>query len=959
MKKSLGSIGTLTIVGLLGFVPCQGEQREPNPQSESSVTAVELTDRMLQRRAVEAVIWGMPVVNYDLMYQAAVRGAKGDFNQIIYWSRLPDWKIQTLTPNPDSIYLMPFINTKDVGPIVIEIPPADQGSITGTVMDVWQCALEDVGPAGLDKGEGGKYLILPPGYKDKVPAGYIALPSDTYEGYALLRSIPKSGNESDVAKAVAYGKRIKLYPLSQAAKPAPTTFLDVVDVVYDGTITYDLRFFESLNRIVQAEPWLERDKAMIDQLNSIGIEKGKPFNPDQKTQHILNDAAREAHAWLVARYEASFSSPYYQRGHWARPGSRELLEGQATFFAKPDVYPVDVRGVTFSYAYFTPKHLGAGSSYLLTIADKDGRLLDGGTTYRLNVPANVPVTQYWSATVYDRATHAPIRNAQWPSRSSHTPGLEKNSDGSVDIYFGPKASAGKESNWVPTSTDGGFEVLFRFYGPEKPLFDKTWKLPDIEKVSEPVVSTKDTHDWIGTETIKTRDGDFQFKNGYPTPEATEKLYELRTFNRAVESYLHLVTIMSMFYMQKGLTDFGLDAANKFLIFEKMDAQSLFLTPNTESVYGMQFLDLKRDGPTIVEVPAGLLGGFSTMWQQSLIGIGPTGVDKGKGGKFLLLPPDHQAETPAEYFSAKSPTYGVWLGVRGFLVNGKSDQAVAQMKTIRIYPLARAEDPPAMTFLNGSGKAINTIFPDTYEYFESLATLVEKEPVDAIPSSDRFLLASIGIEKNKSFTPDTKTKQLLAEAARVGAAMARANTFASRDPMAKVYPDRRWEWAFVGGSATWDAQGYVNIDNRAAWNYAATGNSPAMVQRTVGSGSQYLMATRDASGAFLDGGKNYRLHLPPKVPVKLFWSVVVYDALSRSELQNGEKFPSVSQYTGPVANADGSVDVYFGPQAAIGKEKNWIKTTAGKGWFLYLRFYSPTEAFFNQTWKPDDIVEVNF
>jgi hypothetical protein len=346
-----------------------------------------------------------------------------------------------------------------------------------------------------------------------------------------------------------------------------------------------------------------------------------------------------------------------------------------------------------------------------------------------------------------------------------------------------------------------------------------------------------------------------------------------------------------------------------------------------------------------------------MWQASLLGVGPTGVDKGKGGKFLLLPPDYKGEPPPGYFTARSPTYGVWFGVRGFLVNGKSDQAVALMKTTKIYPLSKATDAPAMIFLNGSGKTIDTIFPDNYEYFESLAAVVENQPVDAITPSDRFLLASIGIEKGKPFNPDTKTQQLLAEAARVGAAMARANTFASLDPAARVYPDRRWEWAFVGGSASWDAQGYVNVDNRAAWNYAATGNSPAMVERTVGSGSQYLVVTRDASGAFLDGGKNYRLHLPPNVPVKLFWSIVVYDSQSRSELQNGERFPSVSQYTGPVANTDGSVDIYFSPQAPTGKEKNWIKTVPGKGWFPYLRFYSPTEAFFDKTWKPDDIVEM--
>jgi hypothetical protein len=456
-------------------------KREGDSKGETGLSPSELAEGTVYRRAVEAVIWGMPAVNYDLMYQAMVRETKGACNQIAYWSRLPDWKIQTLTPNPDAIYITPFTNTADVGPVVLEIPPADEGSITGTVMDVWQCALEDVGPAGVDKGQGGKYLILPPGYKDKAPEGYIPLASDTFEGYALLRSIPKSGSEADVARAVAYGKRIRLYPLAHAANPPATTFVDAVDVVYDSTIRYDLRFFESLSRIVQTQPWLERDKVMIDQLKSIGIEKGKAFNPDARMQAVLNDAAREAHVWLVARYEASFA-PYYEGGRWALPGSPELLEGQATFFAKPDVYPVDVRGVTFSYAYFTPKHLGAGSAYLLTIADKDGRLLDGGTTYRLAVPANAPVRQYWSATVYDRGTHAPIRNARWPSRSSQTPGLQKNADGSVDVYFGPTAPAGKESNWVPTSTDGGFEVLFRFYGPEKPLFEKTWRLPDIERI---------------------------------------------------------------------------------------------------------------------------------------------------------------------------------------------------------------------------------------------------------------------------------------------------------------------------------------------------------------------------------------------------------------------------------------------------------------------------------------------
>ncbi len=184
------------------------------------------------------------------MFQA-MKDAQADFNQVVYWSRPLSWKNQTLTPNPDTIYVFPFFNTKDVGPMVLEIPPAEEGaSITGSIDDAWQTALEDVGPAGVDKGKGGKYLILPPGYQDKVPDGYIALPSETYTGFVILRSNLKSGSDADITKAVAYGKRVKFYPLSQAANPPPTKFVDAIDVLFDSTIPYDVRFFETLDRFV-------------------------------------------------------------------------------------------------------------------------------------------------------------------------------------------------------------------------------------------------------------------------------------------------------------------------------------------------------------------------------------------------------------------------------------------------------------------------------------------------------------------------------------------------------------------------------------------------------------------------------------------------------------------------------------------------------------------------------------
>ncbi len=471
--------------------------------------------------------------------------------------------------------------------------------------------------------------------------------------------------------------------------------------------------------------------------------------------------------------------------------------------------------------------------------------------------------------------------------------------------------------------------------------------------------TTDSHGWLGADTVKTRSGDFEFRNSYPAGDTTQRLREALVFNRAVEAYLVQMHGVSWYRVWKGVAEAGSGAPNQLVIWETlMNSATLLLTGNTETVYGIAGLDLKRDGPLVIEAPAMLLGGVSDLWQKEIMGIGPTGIDKGKGGKFLLLPPDYAGPVPEGYLSAKASTYGVVLGVRGFQVDGKPDKAVGLMKTTRIYPLAQAAYPPAMTFVNGSHQEIDTIFSDSDQFFDDLAWLIEHEPHDVIPSHERFHLAAIGIEKGKPFRPDAGRRKSFDQAARFAAAYARTNSFSSDDEARLVYPDRVWEWAFVGGSASWDSQGYVNTDRRAAFAYIAIGMSPAMVEKHIGAGSQYLWTPRDAGGAFLDGGKRYRLHIPPNIPAKNFWSIVAYDADSRSILRNAQSFPSVSTYTGPQINGDGSIDIYFSPEAPAGNEKNWIQTMSGKGWFVLFRFYGPLEAFFDKAWKPDDIVEVN-
>ncbi|MBD9568368.1 DUF1254 domain-containing protein [Ensifer sp. ENS08] len=439
----------------------------------------ELQNRAIERRATEAVIWGIPAVNADLMLQTMLSTTKAKVNEIVYWSKPVNWKNQTLTPNPDAIYFMSFWNVKD-GPIVIEIPPAEGGSIAGNIVNAWQMPLEDAGPHGADEGKGGKYLILPPDYMGEVPEGVIPLRSDTFTGFALLRSNLESHGDADIEKSVAYGKRVKIYPMPVTDKPPETIFTDAYDVLFDSTIRFDASFFDNLNRVVQTEPWLERDRVMIDQLKTLGIEKGKPYEPSVETKALLDKAAAEARAELSARYDAGF--PVINEGiRWFPAALPEMVKAASDAFADPGLYPVDARGVTYTLGFTGIKRLGTAQFYLMANKDKDGNAFDGGANYRLVVPKDAPVEQYWSVTAYDRETHALIRNMDKASVASIGEGVKKNADGSVDVYFGAKAPAGKEANFVPVDRARKFELLFRLYGPQKPLFDKTWKLPDVEK----------------------------------------------------------------------------------------------------------------------------------------------------------------------------------------------------------------------------------------------------------------------------------------------------------------------------------------------------------------------------------------------------------------------------------------------------------------------------------------------
>jgi hypothetical protein len=370
---------------------------------------------------------------------------------------------------------------------------------------------------------------------------------------------------------------------------------------------------------------------------------------------------------------------------------------------------------------------------------------------------------------------------------------------------------------------------------------------------------------------------------------------------------------------------------------------------------MSWLDLK-DGPMVIETPPNVLGIIDDFWFHYVADFGNAGPDKGQGGKYLILPPGYEGELPEGYHVAQSETHGNWVIWRGFQKDGDPAPAVAETKKMfRIYPLAKKDSPPKMKFINVSGKSFNTIHSMDFKFWDEVNEVVQAEPADGQDPEILGQLASIGIKKGQLFKPDARMKKLLEQAADIGNATARTLAARPRGDVWYFFPGERiWNTPFIGGSYEFLDHGARLLDARSFFHFYATGITPAMTKAPVGKGSQYAVAYVDANGDPLDGSKTYKVHLPPNVPAKDFWSFVVYDNQTRSMLQTDQQFPSVSSARETTQrNPDGSYDVYFGPNAPVDAEGNWIQTVPGKGWNMLFRLYGPLQPWFDKTWKPGD------
>ncbi|MCY1277468.1 hypothetical protein D9M68_435170 [compost metagenome] len=458
----------------------------------------------------------------------------------------------------------------------------------------------------------------------------------------------------------------------------------------------------------------------------------------------------------------------------------------------------------------------------------------------------------------------------------------------------------------------------------------------------------------------------QINNGnWLDPKEAESLRDELYYQRAVFAYMTMLPALNTIGLRDGSEKAFGAGYNVLPIWkERMDARAQVPTPNADVIYSMSYLDLKKTGPLVVNAPANVIGMFTDFFQRTITDVGAVGPDRARGGLYLLLPPDYQGHVPSGYYTFKSSTYNVFLFFRTIMAkgDGKPDPApaVKNAENTRIYPLwAPEKDVKPMVFPDGSGKRVEMMYPTDNAYWTKLKEFVDYEPVEAIAPEIRGVLASIGIVKGEPFKPTAKQEELLKKAVETAPRMILATRQLGRDDKRNLYyKDRQYENTWAAGTAEWMQQTYLDVNQRASFFQIAYSSAPAMVMHTTGAGSKYPFTARDKDGNFLEGGHTYKLRLPPNPPAGLFWAVTAYNVTDGTMPETKQLLPSTNGYYDIAKQADGSIEIWFGPEKPQDVADNaFIQTIPGRNFLATVRLYGAEHAFYDQTWKPDDLVKV--
>lgn len=485
-------------------------------------------------------------------------------------------------------------------------------------------------------------------------------------------------------------------------------------------------------------------------------------------------------------------------------------------------------------------------------------------------------------------------------------------------------------------------------------------LVDTTKLSRPTDTIEDVPAGILTpNSVNTRLGTLTFENGMPSEDTAQRVYDNLDFQRGVTAFLDSIPLASIASLKSGLESIGASNSALPIVANQMDSRSLFLTANTESIYGLGWLDLKAS-PLVIETPENVLGFINSAAFLHVGDVGNAGPDKGKGGKYLLVGPDWSGKhNPSDYTAVyQSKSYGNWIVLRGFLGLDKGQTAVSNIANqFKVYPIE--DRPKDIKLLNISGVKFNTIHSNDFDFYKEIDAMVQYEHKNFLSPERLGVLNSIGIIKGVKFDPDARMKRILTESAAVGNATARAQFFHPRNKKQFIYPDKQWFNAY--GNSGYDMtleSGGRDLDARTKFHFAFTGTSPAMDLKLVGAGSQYGIITKDKNNRSFNGSKTYRLRVPANVPAKKFWSVVLYDIQHRSMLRTDQLHPSLTSYKPDLKiNDDQSIDLYFGPTKPKIEDVNWIKTDPKANWLGIFRLYGPEQAWFDKTWQLNDIERV--